>query len=188
MLSNFKIKLNQVRDLLGLSVKLEQMKLIEGTIVEAESFEPGFTLFVISEDGTKSSASQGVHETESMIITVDEAGIIVSVEPKEVETEEVETPEETVEVEMEEEVIPQLTPEDIQTLINGQIEPLYMVLEEMAKEMVTIKEGMVAIQEKYSKFAKAPAAGKVPTLPKVEENTNSLQKRIERLDSILNTK
>lgn len=195
MNSKFKIKLNQVRDLLGLTVKLEQAKLIDGTIVEFEVLEVGYPVYVISEDGTKSPAPEGVHETENAFITVDAEGIITAIEVKEVETEEeVEMPEGEdgnveVEIEMEgvtEPVIPQLTPEDIQTLINGQIEPLYLVIEEMAKELTTIKESMVAMQEKYSKFSKAPAAEKIPTFDKTEKTIDPLGKRIERLNSLTN--
>jgi hypothetical protein len=190
---NFKSKLNSVRYLLGLAINLEQYKLLDGTIVEAEVFEVGYPLFVIDETGARSIAPEGNHETQEYKISVDAEGIITSIEEKEMETEEeVEVPsEDTVEVEVEmegitEPVIPQLTPEDIQSLINGQIEPLYLVIEEMAKELTTIKESMVAMQEKYSKFSKAPAAEKIPTFDKTEKTIDPLDKRIERLNSLTN--
>jgi len=42
--------LNKVRVLLGMEVKLEQMKLADGvTVIEAESFEPEMEVFVVTE-------------------------------------------------------------------------------------------------------------------------------------------
>ena len=46
----FKEKLNQVKVLLGLEVKLSTDKLVDGTVIEAEEFSPGFPLFVVAED------------------------------------------------------------------------------------------------------------------------------------------
>ena len=46
--------LNKVRTLLGMEVKLEQMKLADGvTVIEAESFEPEMEVFIITEDDQK---------------------------------------------------------------------------------------------------------------------------------------
>ena len=46
---NAKEQLNKVRTLLGLEVKLEQMKLENGTVLEAETFEAGKEVFVLAE-------------------------------------------------------------------------------------------------------------------------------------------
>ena len=42
--------LNKARVLLGLEVKLEQMKLDNGAILEAEVFEAGAEIFVVADD------------------------------------------------------------------------------------------------------------------------------------------
>jgi len=47
---NHKKILNDVKTLLGLEVKLEQLKLDNGTIVEAEAFEVNAEIFIISEE------------------------------------------------------------------------------------------------------------------------------------------
>ena len=45
-----KTKLNKIRALLGLEVKLEQMSLENGAVLEAEVFEPGYPVFVVSDE------------------------------------------------------------------------------------------------------------------------------------------
>ena len=47
---NTKETLNKVRTLLGIEVKLEQMKLDNGAILEAEVFEVGAEIFVVADD------------------------------------------------------------------------------------------------------------------------------------------
>ncbi len=42
--------LNQVKTLLGVEVKLEQMKLENGTVLEADKFEGGNEIFIVTED------------------------------------------------------------------------------------------------------------------------------------------
>ena len=42
--------LNQIKTLLNIEVKLEEMKLENGTIVSAESFEKGKELFIVTDD------------------------------------------------------------------------------------------------------------------------------------------
>ena len=48
----YKNKLNQIKALLSLEVKLAQMKLEDGiTIVEAEAFEPDYSIGIVTPDG-----------------------------------------------------------------------------------------------------------------------------------------
>jgi len=41
--------LNKIKTVLGIEVKLDQMKLDNGTVVEADSFEAGAEIFVVSD-------------------------------------------------------------------------------------------------------------------------------------------
>ena len=90
--------LNKARVLLGLEVKLEQMKLDNGAILEAESFEAGAEVFVVA-DEERVAVPVGEYEVEGgMVIVVSEEGIIGEVKeasaeeeaPAETEAEEVE--------------------------------------------------------------------------------------------------
>ena len=94
--------LNKARVLLGLEVKLEQMKLDNGAILEAESFEAGVEIFVVADD-ERVAVPVGEYEVEGgMIIVVSEEGIIGEI--KEVGAEEEAPAEETEEVVEEEEL------------------------------------------------------------------------------------
>ena len=94
--------LNKARVLLGLEVKLEQMKLDNGAILEAEVFEAGAEVFVVA-DEERVAVPVGEYQTEDgMIIVVSEEGIIGEV--KEASAEEEAPAEETEEVVEEEEL------------------------------------------------------------------------------------
>ena len=94
--------LNKARVLLGLEVKLEQMKLDNGAILEAEVFEAGAEIFVVADD-ERVAVPVGEYEVEGgMIIVVSEEGIIGEI--KEVGAEEEAPAEETEEVVEEEEL------------------------------------------------------------------------------------
>lgn len=93
--------LNKARVLLGLEVKLEQMKLDNGAILEAEVFEAGAEIFVVADD-ERVAVPVGEYEVEGgMIIVVSEEGIIGEI--KEAGAEE-EAPAETEAEEVEEEL------------------------------------------------------------------------------------
>ena len=85
--------LNQIKTLLNIEVKLEEMKLENGTIVSAESFEKGKELFIVTDD-EKVAMPVGEYLLEDgRLIVVSEEGLIddvreVSDEVPEKETEE----------------------------------------------------------------------------------------------------
>ena len=67
--------LNKVRTLLGIEVKLEQMKLDNGAILEAEAFEAGAEIFVVA-DEERVAVPVGEYEADGKIIVIEEEGII----------------------------------------------------------------------------------------------------------------
>ena len=93
--------LNKVRVLLGMEVKLETMKLGDGvTVLEAEMFEAGNEVFVVTEDEQKIALPVGEYELEDgRILVVVEEGIIAEIKEKEEEVEE--APEEEAPIEEE---------------------------------------------------------------------------------------
>lgn len=94
---NEKSILNKVRTLLGLEVKLETMKLSDGvSMLEAEMFEAGQPVFILTEDEQRIPLPVGEYELEDMrVLVVIEEGVIADVrEAAEPEVEvEVESPE-----------------------------------------------------------------------------------------------
>ena len=106
--------LNKVRALLGMEVKLEVMKLSDGvSMLEAESFEAGQPVFILTEDEQRIALPVGEYELEdSRILVVVEEGVIaeikeVSEEEEMPEAPEQEVPTEASEVEASEESAPQ---------------------------------------------------------------------------------
>ena len=90
---NEKSILNKVRTLLGLEVKLETMMLSDGvSMLEADAFEAGQPVFILTEDEQRIPLPIGEYELEDMrILVVIEEGIIAEVrEAAEVEEEVVE--------------------------------------------------------------------------------------------------
>jgi hypothetical protein len=108
---NEKSILNKVRTLLGLEVKLETMLLSDGvSMLEADAFEAGQPVFILTEDEQRIPVPVGEYELEDMrILVVIEEGVIAEVrEAAEVEEEvEVEAPEVEEEVEAATETAPQ---------------------------------------------------------------------------------
>ena len=91
--------ISKIKDVLNLSeeVKLEQMKLENGAVLEAESFESGKEIFIVTED-EKVAVPVGEYEMEDgRILTVAEEGLIAEIK------EAGEEPEEEVEAKEEEE-------------------------------------------------------------------------------------
>jgi len=105
---NEKTILNKVRTLLGLEVKLETMRLSDGvSMLEAEVFEAGQPVFILTEDEQRIALPIGEYELEDgRILVVIEEGVIADVR---------EAAEPEVEVEVEEEVETGKMPEEEMT-------------------------------------------------------------------------
>jgi len=84
----YKQTLNKVKALLSIEVKLEQVKLVDGvTTLEAESFEAGYSVGIVTEEGAIPAPIGSYETVDGMIITVEVEGQIMSVAPKEKEEE-----------------------------------------------------------------------------------------------------
>ena len=152
---NEKLILNKVRSLLGLQVKLETMKLTDGvSTIEAEVFEAGQPVFILSDDEQRIALPVGEYELEDgRVLVVIEEGIIASVGT------DVETPEESVsepvEVEQKAERLPkkiiknmiqehhfeEQTPEDVISTVNEAedevIQEVVAIIDDLTPESVT---------------------------------------------------
>lgn len=86
--------LNQVKILLGIEVKLEQMKLENGTVLEADKFEAGNEIFIVTED-ERIALPIGEYNLENgMVVVIEEEGLIKEVKSETEEAPEVEAEEE----------------------------------------------------------------------------------------------
>ena len=140
---NTKETLNKVRTLLGIEVKLEQMKLDNGAIFEAESFEVGAEIFVIA-DEERIAVPIGEYEAEGKVIVIEEEGVIADIKEASTEEEpkEEEVSEEVVEEEMSEEVA---SPKKVVKSITE--EQFFSAIEELRKEINELKLAKVEVKE-----------------------------------------
>jgi len=77
--------LNKVRELLGIEIELEQKKLEDGTtVIEADAFEAGADVFIVTEDEQKIALPVGEYKMEEdMMLIVKEEGKIAEMKEKE---------------------------------------------------------------------------------------------------------
>ena len=167
-------------------VKFEQMTLENGAVLEAESFEAGNEVFVISGDD-RVAAPVGEHLLEDgRILVITEEGVIAEIKEAAAEVEvEVEAPEaevELAEVEVKEEV------PAVVAVIEKVLEEIAMMREEMKgmrEEMggYAKKEEMSAIKAELSA---APAAKAIKHNPETKQVQKMSSNRPERaIDRVL---
>ncbi len=131
-----------------MEVKLEQMKLMDGvTVLEADMFEAGNEIFVVTEDEQKIPVPVGEYEMEDgrMLIVVEE-GIISEVKEKEEEEEvEVEEPiEEEAKKEQEMETAKSAPKKVVESVIK---ESFFSEIEALKKENETLKAELSKLKE-----------------------------------------
>ena len=140
--------LNKVRTLLGMEVVLETMKLDDNvTIIEAESFESGMEVVVVTEDEQKIPLPVGSYNLEDgRVLVVAEEGIIAEVKEKEEEPEvevEVEVPA-TEEEPMEEEMSTEPAQTIKKTIESVVKETFFAEMEALKKENEELKAKLEA--------------------------------------------
>ena len=100
----YKNKLNQIKAVLSMDVKLAQMKLEDGiTVIEAEEFEPEYSVGIVTEDGIVPMPVGEYKLEDGKILVVEVEGVIASIKEEEAEEEAPmieEAPEEVIEPEM----------------------------------------------------------------------------------------
>ena len=166
--------INQIKELLGMEVKLATMKLSDGvTILEAEVFEAGAEVFVVAED-QKIALPVGEYELEDgKILVVSEEGMIAEI--KEMEAEEempMEAPESEVEVEVEAEAE---APRDIKKTVES------IVKETFFSEMEALKIENEELKAKLEMFSKVEPTAEVAT----EEATTETKVELEEVTPIV---
>ena len=139
---NTKETLNKVRTLLGIEVKLEQMTLDSGAVFEAESFEAGQEVFVVS-DEERVAVPVGEYTTEDgKVIVVSEEGLIAEV--KEAEAEEASA--EETEAEKEEELAEETaTPKKVVKSISEEM--FFSEIEKLRNEINELKLSKTEVVE-----------------------------------------
>ena len=133
--------INQIKQLLGMEVKLEQLKLVDGmTIIEADSFESEMAVVIVTEDEQKIPLPVGEYELEDgRILVVAVEGIISEVKEKQEEAPEVEVEVEAPEAEVEMEVEKPSAKKTVESIIKetffAEVEALKLENEELKAKL-----------------------------------------------------
>jgi len=186
--------LNQVKTLLGVEVKLEQMKLENGTVLEADKFEAGNEIFIVTEDERVALPVGEYVLEDGQTLVIEEEGII-----KEMKSENEEEKEE-VEVEAEEEEKEEMgyaTKEELAEVksmieeIKAMLEPKEEMSEEPKEEKQELSSDVVnEIPEEVKQELSEPAAEPINTnaeVSKTEVKFNIASKRkMSTLDRVMN--
>lgn len=136
--------LNEVKTLLGLEVKLAQMKLQDGvTVIEAESFEAGYSVGIVTEEGIV-PAPVGEHILEDgRVLVIEQEGVI-----KEIKDAQEEQPESEVEVEVEMEASEEVSQPTAKKIIETiSKESFFSEIEALKKENLELKSQLEKLSE-----------------------------------------
>jgi len=194
--------ISKIKEVLNLSeeVKLEQQALENGTVLEAEAFEAGKEIFIVTED-EKVAVPVGEYQLEDgRILVVAEEGLIAEIKTEEAEeeTEEVEASED---VELEEEKEVYATKEELAEVksmleeIKAMLEPKEdlsadelgnLMTEELCKhDKVELSEVPEEVQEELNQ----PAAEPIQANPETKQNLSkfniSQNRRMSTLDRVM---
>ena len=147
-------------------VEMATMKLANGIVVEAESFEAGENVFLIGEDDEKVAAPVGEHELEDgKILVIEEEGVIKEIKDavEEVTEEVIEEPvAEEESTEMAEEEMAYVSKEEFTAAID---EIKEMIAAMMPKEEQSAEEVVEEVVEEKVEMSEVPAAKKVAAAP-----------------------
>ena len=164
--------LSKIMELLNLQdeVKLESMKLENGTTIEAEAFEPNQEVFIITEEDEKIALPIGEYTLEDgRMLVVAEEGIIAEVREGEEEApaEEPQAEEATEEVEAEEQEMAYATKEELSAAMDelkGMIDEIKAMMSPKEEEMSEVVAEEVK-EEEVDLSADEPAAKPIKHSP-----------------------
>jgi len=199
--------IEKIKDVLNLNeeVKLEQAKLDNGTVIEADSFESGVEVFIVTED-EKVALPIGEYILEDgKILVVAEEGVISEIKDAESEEETEEEVEEVEAAEEEEESLGYATKEELAEVkdmieeIKAMLEPKEdlssddlgnLLTEELAKhEKVELNEIPVEVQAELNEPSAEPIVSNPEvhkTISKFSVSKNRKSTTIDRVMSRLN--
>ena len=147
-----KTQINKIKTLLGLEIKLEQMKLENGTILEAEAFEAGAEIFIVNEED-RIAVPMGEYMLEDgKVLIITEDGIIGEIKDAEEAPAEEAAPEAEVEVEAEAETS---TPKKVVESITKEM--FFSEIEKLRNEIAELKAAKVEVKEEVELSAEKVA-------------------------------
>ena len=171
--------INQIKTLLGMEVKLETIKLIDGiTIFEADTFETDKEVFIVTEDEQKIPVPVGEYELEDgRILVVVEEGIISELKEKadEVEEEVIEEEAKSEEGYKEDEEEMKATPSAKKTIESVVKETFFAEIEKLTQENIELKAKLENLSKVEEVAVEATELSEVKPIAFNPENTNEVE-------------
>ena len=164
-------------------VELAQAKLENGTVLEAEAFESGKEIFILTDD-EKVAVPIGEYQMEDgQILVVEEEGLIGEIKKAEAkEEEEVEASEEQVEEQLEEEEV------EAKYATKEELAEVKSLVEEI-KAMIEKKEEMSEVEEQVKEeLSETPAAEAITHNPEPQQKVNlkfAKNRKLSTLDKVM---
>ena len=175
-MKDYKLILNGVKRLLGQEVNLEQMPLDNGTVIEADAFEAGSPVFIVTEDGQVPLPVGDYTLEDGRVLVVVEEGVISEMKDAEAPAAEAE-----VEVEAAEEIAPEVIAEEVvvaieevQTQVVSQVAD---IINEATPTEVTTEDSATIAEDVIAEIISVVEAN-VPTamMAQLKANLNSKKK------------
>jgi hypothetical protein len=132
--------LSKIKALLNANTNLAQQTLDNGTIIEAESFEAGQSVFIVTDDERVALPIGEYKLEDGSTLIVEEEGIIASISA------ETQAEEEEVKVEAEDEIIETEVPEEVAPEVEAIVEA---VVEVVAPAIEEVKEELKKLKKKF---------------------------------------
>ena len=166
-------------------VELAQAKLENGTVLEAEAFESGKEIFILTDD-EKVAVPVGEYQMEDgQILVVEEEGLIAEIKKAEAkeEEEEVEASEQQVEdTELEEEEV------EAKYATKEELAEVKEIVEEI-KAMIDKKEEMSEVEEQVKEeLSETPATEAITHNPEPQQKVNlkfAKNRKLSTLDKVM---
>jgi len=165
--------INQIKTLLGMEVKLETMKLMDGiTIFEADAFEMDKEVFIVTEDEQKIPVPIGEYELEDgRILVVEVEGIIMEIKDapttEEVAPEDEVAPEVPVEAEVE-----ASAKKTVESVVK---ETFFAEIEKLTQENIELKAQLENLSKVEEVATEATELTEVKPIAFNPENTNEVE-------------
>jgi hypothetical protein len=143
--------LSKIKALLNANTNLAQQTLDNGTIIEAESFEAGQSVFIVTDDERVALPIGEYKLEDGSTLIVEEEGVIASIGEAEAPAEEVvvEAEDEIIETEVPEEVAP-----EVEAIVEAVVEVIAPAIEEVKEELKKLKKKFEEADTKEEKEEK----------------------------------
>jgi len=172
--------LNEIKTLLGMEVKLAQMKLDNGTVLEAESFEAGQPVFIVNGEDRIALPIGEYNLEDGMLLVVSEEGVIAEIKEAVVE-EEAPAAEVEVEVEAQAEVT---NPKRIVESVSKEM--FFAEIEKLRTEIAELKSVKEVVKEELSSEKVVEPLTHSPEVKnEVKLNKFSQNRELSTLDRVL---